>query len=83
MPNSWRLLFFYVFLLHSFNFQTVYLNETYTGVTTNGSLAFPYINLSQVFAISSSNNVDLEAFSDFHCNSTLFNNFGLTLRFFI
>ena len=81
MLNSWKLLCLYVFLLQAFNFQTIYLNETYNGVITNGSLAFPYINLSQVFAISSTNYVDLEAFSDFHCNSTLINNFGLTLRF--
>lgn len=83
MLNSWKLLSLCVFLFQAFDFQTVYLNETYNGVTTNGSFAFPYINLSQVLAISSSNYVDLEAFSDFHCNITLFNNFGLALRFFV
>ena len=73
--------FLLTFLLHSES-QLFYFDEDFTGSITNGSLEFPFQNLSEVFSLTSKESVTLFLLGNLTCNDTYFNDFGLSLMFF-
>jgi len=75
--------FFLLLILFHSDAQFIYLNEEFVGSLTNGSMEFPFNNLSEVFSFSSKVLVNVVLLSNVTCNSSLFNNFGLSLMYFL